>query len=63
MCIVAAVLSILRWPALYAAYVTAADVSIAEQPAQFSLFKRTALAMLDLMVEVLTELTAVVSGL
>ena len=56
-------LRVLRWPALYAAYVSAADVSVAEQAAQFSLFKRTALAMLDLMVEILKEPTAVVVGM
>ena len=56
-------LSMLRWPALYAAYVSAADVSVAEKAAQFSLFKRTALQMIDLMIGILKELTSVVAGL
>ncbi len=53
----------LRWPALYAAYVSAVDVSVAEQAAQFSLVKRTALQMIDLMIGILKELMSVVAGL
>ncbi len=61
--IVAAMLSMFRWPALYAAYASLADVSVAEQAAQFSLFKRVALQMIETMIGILKELTSVVAGL